>query len=50
VTITVSGRVWYVNKDAPAGGTGRSREPFNTITTTNINGVGGAGDLDAPGD
>ena len=49
-TITVSGRVWYVDNSAGAAGTGRSREPFNSVTATNINGPGGAGDQDAPGD
>jgi hypothetical protein len=48
VTITVSGRVWYVNNAAAAGGDGRSNAPFQTLAP--VNGAGGAGDPDAAGD
>ena len=32
VTINMSGVVWYVNSAAAPGGTGRSHQPFNTMT------------------
>ena len=32
VTITVASRVWYVKNNATAGGTGRSTDPFDTLT------------------
>jgi hypothetical protein len=47
VTITVSSKVWYVNNSG-ANGDGRSSSPFNSLTP--LNGAGGAGDADAPGD
>ncbi len=31
VSIALSGRVWYVNNSAAAGGSGRSSTPFNTL-------------------
>ncbi|HEX6085902.1 MAG TPA: Ig domain-containing protein, partial [Thermoanaerobaculia bacterium] len=31
VTINLANRVWYVKNDAPAGGNGRSTEPFDTL-------------------
>lgn len=31
VTIEVTGNAWYVKNDAPAGGTGRSGDPFDTL-------------------
>jgi hypothetical protein len=31
VTLTVTGRVWYVRNTATAGGTGRSSDPFDTL-------------------
>ena len=49
VHITVGTVVWYVNSAAGAGGTGQSTSPFNAITATNLNGAGGAGDLDSAG-
>jgi hypothetical protein len=47
VTITVSNKVWYVNNSG-ANGDGRSSSPFNSLTP--VNGAGGAGDPDGPGD
>ena len=47
VTITISGRVWYVDNSV-ANGDGRSTSPFNTLTP--VNGAGGAGDSDAIND
>ncbi len=47
VTITVAEKVWYVDDNAAAGGTGRSNSPFNSITAANLN---GASDLDGPND
>ncbi|TQM54609.1 beta strand repeat-containing protein [Humibacillus xanthopallidus] len=41
-------RVWWVNAAAPAGGDGRSTAPLTTLTT--LNGAGGSGDVDGPGD
>ncbi len=34
VTINLKSRVWYVKNNAPAGGTGRSHEPFNTLAAS----------------
>jgi Bacterial Ig domain/Cadherin-like domain len=31
VTVNLKSRAWYVNNTAPAGGTGRSHQPFNTL-------------------
>lgn len=45
VAITVSGRIWYVDNSAPAGGDGRSSSPLSTLAPLN-----GAGDPDNPGD
>ena len=48
VNITVGApRVWYVNNAAP-NGDGRSTSPFNSLAP--VNGAGGAGDADSPGD
>jgi uncharacterized repeat protein (TIGR01451 family) len=47
VTITISGRAWYVN-NAGANGDGRSTSPFNSLAP--VNGAGGAGDSDAIND
>lgn len=33
VTIELVGRVWYVKNNAPAGGSGRSADPFNTLAS-----------------
>ena len=43
---TILDRIWYVDADAPAGGDGTSRLPFNTFTPTTLSGANGAGDLD----
>jgi uncharacterized repeat protein (TIGR01451 family) len=49
VTVNVGiPKIWYVNSAAAAGGDGRSTTPFNSLTP--VNGVGGAGDADGPGD
>lgn len=32
VNLTVRSMVWYVKNDAPAGGSGRSNSPFNTLS------------------
>jgi Bacterial Ig domain/Cadherin domain/RTX calcium-binding nonapeptide repeat (4 copies) len=32
VTVSVASRVWYVKNNATAGGTGRSTDPFDTLT------------------
>jgi VCBS repeat-containing protein len=42
VTIALSGRVWYVDNTATAGGTGRSSDPFDTLAEgTSAAGSGG---------
>ncbi len=46
VTFTFFDMIWYVDADAPAGGNGTSRLPFNTFTATTLSGANGAGDLD----
>lgn len=50
VTITVSGKVWYVNSAAVTNGDGRSSSPFNTLSAATVNGAGGSGDVDAVND
>ena len=47
VTITVNNVVWYVNNALGVNGDGRSNTPFNVLSATTVNGVGGAGDVDA---
>ena len=45
VNLTVNGVIWFVNSAAPAGGDGRLKTPFNTITsfnTINNNSASGA--------
>ncbi len=49
VSITVTNMVWYVDSGAAINGDGTSDNPFNIITAANLNGAGGAGDLDAAG-
>jgi large repetitive protein len=46
VTFTFFDMIWYVDADAPAGGNGTSRLPFNTFTATTLSGGSGIGDLD----
>ncbi|GAA2158486.1 cadherin domain-containing protein [Humibacillus xanthopallidus] len=41
-------RVWWINAAAPAGGDGRSTAPFASLAP--VNGAGGSGDADGPGD
>ena len=41
-------RVWWVNAAAAPGGDGRSTAPFTSLTP--VNGAGGSGDSDGPGD
>ncbi|ADB51030.1 hypothetical protein Cwoe_2611 [Conexibacter woesei DSM 14684] len=36
VVVTVTGRVWYVKNDAPAGGDGRSNGPFDTLAEADL--------------
>lgn len=48
VTFTLAGRVWFVDRDAPAGGSGTQAAPFNLLAT--VNGAGGVGDPDGPND
>jgi hypothetical protein len=48
VTLTRFERVWYVDGDAPGGGTGIASAPFNNFDA--IDGAGGAGDSDLSGD
>jgi len=48
VTLTRFERVWYIDGDAPGGGTGTSGSPLNNFDL--IDGVGGAGDPDLAGD
>jgi hypothetical protein len=45
VTFNFFERVWYVKNDAPAGGTGTSISPFNSITPANLSDNDGDGDL-----
>ncbi|HEX8275256.1 MAG TPA: Ig-like domain-containing protein, partial [Longimicrobiaceae bacterium] len=48
VTMTVTGRYWFVDAAAPAGGDGRQSSRFQSLTP--LNGAGGSGDPDQPGD
>ncbi|MCM2315292.1 MAG: Ig-like domain-containing protein, partial [Thermoanaerobaculia bacterium] len=48
VTITLLGRVWYVDPNVAGGGDGRSTAPLNTLNS--LDGAGGAGDSDLTGD
>ncbi|MCI0490491.1 MAG: HYR domain-containing protein [Blastocatellia bacterium] len=48
VTFTINELVWYVDNSQAAGGDGRSATPFNVLSA--VNGPGGAGDPDNPGD
>src|SRR5204862_1598972 len=53
VKINLTNMVWYVdNSYAGANGAsdGRSHRPFTSITAANLNGAGGAGDVDGAGD
>jgi hypothetical protein len=46
VTLTVAGLVWFIDRNAPPGGTGTQASPFDEIA--DVNGPGGAGDPDGP--
>jgi hypothetical protein len=48
VSLTFSPVIWYVNGSAAPGGNGTSTSPFNSFTS--LNGAGGLGDVDGPGD
>ncbi|MCA8998270.1 MAG: cadherin-like domain-containing protein [Planctomycetaceae bacterium] len=48
VTFNVSSMVWFVDNSGPGGGDGSYNNPFNTLAP--LNGAGGAGDVDGPGD
>ncbi|HEY4095931.1 MAG TPA: right-handed parallel beta-helix repeat-containing protein, partial [Baekduia sp.] len=48
VTIAVATPVWYVDGSAAVGGDGRSDHPFTSLA--DVDGAGGAGDVDATGD
>ncbi|MCA8987078.1 MAG: cadherin-like domain-containing protein [Planctomycetaceae bacterium] len=48
VTFSISSMVWFVDNSAPGGGDGSFNNPFNSLAP--VNGAGGAGDVDAPGD
>ncbi len=48
VTMTVTGRYWFVDASAAAGGDGRQNSRFQSLTP--LNGAGGAGDPDSPND
>jgi uncharacterized repeat protein (TIGR01451 family) len=54
VTITVgTQKVWYVDSSytgANGASDGRSTRPFTALSTTNLNGAAGAGDVDGAGD
>lgn len=53
VSVLVGPTVWFVDDDAGASlNLGNQVHPFNSIASmnTNLNGAGGAGDVDAPGD
>jgi len=49
VTLNRVRRVWYVDNSEGIDGTGTSTSPFNAIDA-DLNGAGGAGDLDSAGD
>ena len=48
VTMNVTGKVWFVDANAAAGGDGSQSMPFNSFAA--INGAGGVGDSDEAGD
>lgn len=48
VTFSISSMVWFVDNSAPGGGDGSYNNPFNSLAP--LNGAGGVGDVDAPGD
>ncbi|MCA9194413.1 MAG: cadherin-like domain-containing protein, partial [Planctomycetales bacterium] len=48
VTFAISSMVWFVDNSAPGGGDGSFNSPFNSLAP--LNGAGGVGDVDAPGD
>ena len=48
VTVDVTGKVFFVDDNAAAGGDGSQSMPFNDFSA--INGAGGVGDVDEPGD
>jgi hypothetical protein len=48
VTFTIADVVWYVDKNAAAGGDGSFLNPFADLSS--LNGPGGAGDVDSAGE
>jgi hypothetical protein len=53
VTVHVQSMVWYADSAAVTNGNGTSNSPFNTLAAAaghGLNGAGGAGDDDSPGD
>ncbi|MEW5928318.1 MAG: Ig-like domain-containing protein [Gemmatimonadota bacterium] len=48
VAMTVTGTYWFVDASAAPGGDGRQNSRFQSLTP--LNGAGGSGDLDDPGD
>lgn len=48
VNITLTGCVWYVDSSVAGPGTGTGSDPFKALS--GVNGVGGVGDADGPGD
>jgi uncharacterized repeat protein (TIGR01451 family) len=49
-TILIGPRIWFVDSSHSGANLGTLANPFQSITAANLNGAGGAGDQDEPGD
>ena len=50
VKIAIGPRIWFVDDAHPGTNVGTAGNPFVGFTASNLDGAGGAGDQDAPGD